>query len=367
MPKNCKNCGIEMPEEAHFCLSCLTETEEKAIITTNNKAIFFTNKRAITLIATAILIIILIIICTLYFANKNNTPSNLSSNTETNKTMTSTTENSVNTENNTKFINTDSTTIESDEGNTENSENSAQPIKNTSTKTSDSNNQNNIWSNWTTDKPDPKTYFDLETRVEYRYRTKSTVTSYSTSLSGYTQNGYTLINDSSGTIDYVDEFPTGFDKSNVFYTEYNKSPKITSDTSTQKTTVSTEIVGYLYWHWAYPLSGPHSEDDRPVSDTYNEQIGNYGKGTIFEAFQTDVPLNWNSQKLAFQCTGHSTYSYWWTAVRYDSSEQLPVKRCKWTTQNKLYNYYKISEWSEWSTDKPENFYDMETRTLYRYK
>lgn len=77
MPKNCKNCGAEMPEEAHFCLYCLTETEEKTIITTNDKNSFFTNKkRAIALIATVLLIILLILICIFCFGNKNPNPAN---------------------------------------------------------------------------------------------------------------------------------------------------------------------------------------------------------------------------------------------------------------------------------------------------
>lgn len=76
-----------MPEEAHFCLSCLTETEEKIIITTNNKTSFFANKkRAIALIATALLIIALILICIFCFGNKNSNPAN----NEENKTVVST-------------------------------------------------------------------------------------------------------------------------------------------------------------------------------------------------------------------------------------------------------------------------------------
>ena len=381
MPKNCKHCGAEMPEEAHICLFCLTETEEKTVIAIKDKPLFFTNKKRTAAVIAAAFIIIAVITTIFYFENTNNTPVNSDTTPKPDKTVVSTvTEESgsaIDQNKETEHAEADKTdettampeTIKPVKA--EKSDTTTQSIKNTTEKTSSQNltttGNNKAWSSWTTDKPDQGTYSDIETHTEYRYRTKKTITSYSTSLSGYTQNGYTLVGDTSGTIDYVDEFPPGFDKNNAFYTEYNKSPKYTSDTSTQKTTVSTEIVGYLYWHWAYPLAGPHSEDNRPVSDTYNEQIGNYGRGTIFEAFQNDVPLNWNSLKLAFHCTGHSTYSYWWTAVRYDSSQQLPVKRCTWTTQNKLYNYYKISDWSEWSATKPTSFYDMETRTIYRYK
>ena len=370
-----------MPEEAHICLSCLTETEEKTVIAINDKSLFFANKkRTVAMIAT-VLIIVIVITSVFYLGNINNAPVNseiipepdtVAIPTVTEESSSAIDENKK--DNHTEPTKVDDTTITRksiEVVKTEKTEDIKKPTKETTEKTSvkkpTSISQDKTWSNWSAHKPDKGTYSTIETRTEYRYRTKKTVTSYATSLPGYTQNGYTLVGDTSGTIDYVDEFPSGFDKNNVFYTEYNKSPKYTSDTSTQKTTVSTEIVGYLYWHWSYPLAGPHSEDNRPVSDTYNEQIGNYGRGTIFEAFQNDVPLNWNSLKLAFHCTGHSTYSYWWTAVRYDSSQQLPVKRCTWTTQNKLYNYYKISDWSGWSVTKPSDFYDMETRTIYRYK
>lgn len=87
MPKNCKNCGAEMPEEAHICLSCLTETEEKNVIPINDKVSFFANKkRAIALISTALLIIALILICIFYFGNKK--PNSV--NDEENKTAIST-------------------------------------------------------------------------------------------------------------------------------------------------------------------------------------------------------------------------------------------------------------------------------------
>lgn len=86
MPKNCKNCGAEMPEEAHFCLSCLTETEEKAVITANKTSFFADKKRTIALIATALLIIALILICIFCFGNKNHSPAN----NEENKAVVST-------------------------------------------------------------------------------------------------------------------------------------------------------------------------------------------------------------------------------------------------------------------------------------
>lgn len=58
-------------------------------------------------------------------------------------------------------------------------------------------------------------------KTYYRYQIKDTATSYATSLSGYTQNGYTKVKASTGTVNYVASWPSGFDKTNTYYTSVN--------------------------------------------------------------------------------------------------------------------------------------------------
>lgn len=53
----------------------------------------------------------------------------------------------------------------------------------------------------------------------------------------------------SGTIDYVDSWPSGFSTNSALYRQYNNTPKSASETSTAKTTVSASNGGYLYYHW----------------------------------------------------------------------------------------------------------------------
>lgn len=92
-----------MPEEAHFCLSCMTPCNEVYANYSNVKktgtggfaktTLFGTNKkRTVALIATAFLILFLTILCIFYFAGNDNniTGDTPSINTETNKTVVST-------------------------------------------------------------------------------------------------------------------------------------------------------------------------------------------------------------------------------------------------------------------------------------
>lgn len=78
---------------------------------------------------------------------------------------------------------------------------------------------------WSDTKPSSGTY---ETRTVYRYRDRKSSTTTQT-----------------GTQDYVQSFPSGFQTSNSLYSKYHKSPVTGSDVTTN----STSTVGYIYWHW----------------------------------------------------------------------------------------------------------------------
>lgn len=103
MSKKCKNCGAEMPEEAHFCFSCMTACEEPEAAVNAAGAVSGANsikdklknidkKRAVALATAILIILILIALCAFYFSGKANNPSNetLSSTTEANKAVVST-------------------------------------------------------------------------------------------------------------------------------------------------------------------------------------------------------------------------------------------------------------------------------------
>lgn len=213
------------------------------------------------------------------------------------------------------------------------------------------------------------------TKAYYRYQIKDTLTSYDTSVSGYTQDGYTLQKASTGTIDYVSSWPSGFDKGNAWYKKMNVSPKSASESATQKVTIdSTTTASYLYWHWCRGAS---------LSSPLNRTIS-YSKTSTFNKFHC-----FNSTKNATTYTdGAYKYvdanmckdTYWWG--------KIPVKRQTYTIYNKLYNYSKLSEYSDWieyegtvpvteggSAGSNKTYANIETKTvegttevkLYRYK
>lgn len=216
----------------------------------------------------------------------------------------------------------------------------------------------------------------------YRYRTKSTTTSYETSLSGWTQNGYSLVQSSTGTIDYVPTWPAGFNKSNSLYTKYNKTPKTASETATNKTTVTTSTLGYIYWHWC------RNYTEGPINRWV--EWSKTGKYTTFHAFYNTSAKTYDKSADAYNYKNSSVCkdSYWWNGLKSGASGLVTVKRCAYTIYNKLYNYYKISDWSAWKVytgsvpvtkgagtgTSGQTYYDVATKTettpttyYYRYK
>ena len=176
----------------------------------------------------------------------------------------------------------------------------------------------------------------------YRYQTKETTTSYSTSLSGYTQNGYSLVKSSSGSIDYVSSWPSGFNTGNSLYKTYNKTPKSASDTSTQKVVIdSTSTAGYIYWHWCRGDS----------VGAINRAI-NWSKTSTFDtfhAFYSGTKQSYNSSANAYkwQNTSACKDTYWWNGHTTKVDNLVTVKRQNYTIYNKLYNYYKLSAYTSW--------------------
>lgn len=219
---------------------------------------------------------------------------------------------------------------------------------------------------------------DVETKTEtspnvtqYRYRTKTTTTSYSTSLSGYTQNGGTWVSQGQSTLDYVSNWPSGFNTTNSLYKKYNVTPKKASETATTKVTVdSTATLGYIYWHWC--RGGSYGAINRGIAwsktSTYN----------TFHAFYSTTSKSFDSSANAikWQNTSQCKDTYWWNSEKSKSSTKVTVKRQKYTTYKKLFNYYKWSNWSSWSTtpQTSSSTKEVQTQTIqgtttkyYRYK
>ncbi len=220
------------------------------------------------------------------------------------------------------------------------------------------------WTSWSTEIPAEGTYTDLESRTEYRYKTKTTTQSYATSMPGWVQDGYTPMEDTSKVrrFDFVSDFPSGFDKSNYYYRNYHLSSALptSSESATQKTEVSIRYgIGYIYWHWCSGLTnGPNN---RYINDHSCYADNRYYN--TFHAFYASSGVSYRSNEQAYYYSDASKCpeTYWWLANR------LQVNSFESHTYNKLYNYYKISDWSDWTTENVANPEAVETRTVYRYK
>lgn len=207
--------------------------------------------------------------------------------------------------------------------------------------------------------------YEHESKTQYRHRDKQTTTSTSSSKSGWTQDGYSLEENGSGSVDYVASWPPGFDRNNNLYSRYNNS---VSDTETRKYSSSTTI-GYIYWHWVWSGCKGAKPYNCFIVDTYGEvPHPNYGPATVFEAIVLDSPLSYNSNAGAFECQNRSDYSFWWLGWDAVSSTQLPILRSSYTDYQKVYNYYKWGDWSSWSdsSESGSSTREVETRTMYRY-
>ena len=180
------------------------------------------------------------------------------------------------------------------------------------------------------------------TKTYYRYKIKETTTSKSTSLTGYTQNGYSLSKNSTGTVSYVPSWPSGFYTSNALYKKYNVKPRSASESATQKIVInSTATQGYIYWHWCKGES--HGAINRWVewkkSSTYD----------TFHAFYSTTAKSYYASGDAYQYKNTSACgdSYWWNGLKSGSAGLVTVKKQTYTVYDKVYNYYKLSDYSDW--------------------
>lgn len=175
----------------------------------------------------------------------------------------------------------------------------------------------------------------------YRYQLRENTESYATSMSGFTQNGYTAVQASTGTVDYVSSWPSGFNTGNSLYKKYNVSPKKNGETSTTKTVVnSTSTLGYIYWHWCRGQNvGPANRCiEYSKTSTFN---------TFHAFYSTTNSTNYTDGAYKYSNSSACSDTYWWGKVT--------VSRQKYTIYNKKYKYYKdypMTEWLPYEGDAP---------------
>lgn len=209
--------------------------------------------------------------------------------------------------------------------------------------------------------------------TQYSYRTKSTTTSYSTSMNGWTQNGGSWVSQGQTTVNYPKKsFPSGFNTSNSLYKKYAGNKKVSaSENSTTKVVVNSDTTkGYIYWHWC------RGENVGAIDRKINwSKTSTYD---TFHAFESTTKKSYKSSANAYkwQNTSHCKDTYWWNGRTSKTDELITINTEKYTTYKKLFNYYKWSDWSDWSTtrqstsstkEERSRVVDGETVNYYKYK
>ncbi len=206
---------------------------------------------------------------------------------------------------------------------------------------------------------------------QYRYRTKSTTTSYSTSMSGWTQSGGSWVSQGQSTLNYGVSWPSGFDTGNSLYKKYHNTKKSASETNTTKVTINSDTVkSYIYWHWCRGASvgAINRAIEWKKSSTYKK----------FHAFESSTKKSYTDSANAYKWkkTDVCNDTYWWNGLKSKTNGLVTIKTQKYTTYKKLFNYYKWSDWSAWSETPVTASADKEvatqtvsgkTTTYYRYK
>ena len=211
------------------------------------------------------------------------------------------------------------------------------------------------FTSWTTEKPNVDERL-IESKIQYRYSDFITLTSYEPNLAGYTLTGSSWQKNGTGTVTYVESWPSGFLTSSSAYTTYNNiSQKVTaSETATDKTAIDSDgVSGYLWYHWC--ASG--------YSTSTSYQTNTYGTFHVF--FSTTAPSqadNYDSSDGSYKLASstHCSNCVWyWPIAVYEQ---------EYSTYKNLFTYQKWSDWSEWSDEEffADNTRKVETRTLYRY-
>ena len=214
------------------------------------------------------------------------------------------------------------------------------------------------FSAWSTSKPSGVADNLIESKTQYRYSDYEKITSYESSLSGYTKLGYIWESTNSGTVQYVKNWPSGFSTSHSLYSKYNKTPKTAYENSTYQITVKDATVsGYIYYHWC---RGTYTKG--PINrNTLNSYCSEYKS---FHAFYSETAPS------SLSSAGDGSYkyengncckdSYWYFYV--------PVYSQSFYEYEKQYLYERWKDWSAWSDTvySSNSTRKVETRTVYRY-
>ena len=204
------------------------------------------------------------------------------------------------------------------------------------------------YSEWVEILPDDVIQASVETMTQYRYRDRLN----------------TWSDPVTHTVEYAWPQDTedwqGVDRSGTFYQQYNHVPVSASETDSEKVTeVSTEHIGYLYFHWCKGrVDGPYN---RVISNCYETDYPYFHAFTSTEA-GSDYDANgaYGATAKYLYNNGCCTDTWWW--------RQIPIYRQTYTVQTKTQSTDGWGAWSEWFSGEVTSgeTRQIQERTLYRY-
>ncbi len=213
---------------------------------------------------------------------------------------------------------------------------------------------------WTETRPEGADESLLEVKQQYRYSDFETITINTSVPSGYTVLNQKWIQTESGTVKYVTQWPSGFETTHSLYSQYNRSPKTSMETDTQKVvTDSTQLIGYVYYHWCRNsyTGGPINRTTSATKDATHCAFHGFFADTATVDPTTLTPASDGSITYA---NGSACKDSWWWYY-------IPVYAQNYTAYKIEYTCQGWTDWSDWS-DSAATVSDMrkvETRTLYR--
>lgn len=231
-------------------------------------------------------------------------------------------------------------------------------------------NLNDQWSAWT-DTPWPdNTYKYSDTRVLYKYRTKSTTTATSKSLSGWTRYNTTSTSSKGST--------------------YSAISAVNTDAHVRTVSTVAEPVYSTYYRYSHYTNGGYNVNTKKnvtwacapwkgnTDDGYGPtNIGpHYYESASPLAYQTST--TWNIRKYKATCShtvSNARYSCQsclnsWFFNETTFQKQTGTKtKYNYTDTYYTYYFYKWSNWSSWTTTAhtASATKEVESKTQYRYK
>ena len=213
-----------------------------------------------------------------------------------------------------------------------------------------------VWSDWTTIKPSDWGKAEaVEEKVQYRYKTIIKATS----TVSKTMDGFTLVETNSNRGAWSSWQDTPIDP-------------VDNDALNREVKTQESLISYTYGHYCTGRVTGASYTTRPSNDTENtifnencvyHEIGDFdpndsriGHSSLFE---DGYEYYETGSTTKYRCD-NTCYTFYRMKTNYKTQYSYRDTTYKYT-------FEKISDWSEWVDTCPISYYDLQQRTVYRYR